>query len=88
MDKLAEPIISCVTFQEQEPTLRDSTDKINKAKGVQDRTRLARELQKEVDILLSCPAYDSETFDCRSCRFIANLRRKTAAVFIRAEKDS
>ncbi len=87
MDKLAEPVISCLTFQEQEPILRDAADKINKARGAQDRIRLARELQKEVDVLLSCPTYDSETFDCRNCRFIANLRRQTAAVFIKTEKD-
>jgi len=87
MDKLAEPMINCLTFQQQEPILKDSTDKINRAKGELDRTRLAKELQKEVDVLLSCPTYDSETFDCRNCRFIANLRRQTAAVFIRGQKD-
>jgi hypothetical protein len=87
MDKLADTVINCLTFQEQEPILRDAADKINKARGVQDRIRLAKELQKEVDVLLSCPAYDSEAFDCRNCRFIANLHRKTAAVFIRGQKD-
>jgi len=72
-------------FQEQEPILRDTTDRINLARGAQDRSRFARKLKREVDVLVSCPAYDSDTFDCRNCRFVSNLRRKTAAVFMRLD---
>jgi hypothetical protein len=85
IDKIAEPVINCPTFQEL--ILKHSTDRINKAIDGQDRTRLAKELQKEVNVLLSCPTYDSETFDCKRCHCIANLRRKTAAVFIRAQNS-
>jgi DNA-binding Lrp family transcriptional regulator len=81
-----EPKISCPTFQKQEPIIKDITDKINKAKEVQEKARFAEELQREVDVLLSCPDYDSKSLDCKNCHFIANLRRKTANLIIKAKK--
>ena len=80
------PKIGCKTFQKQELVIKDITDKINKAKGVQEKAVFAEELQKEVDILLSCPDYDGESLDCRNCRFIANVRKKTANLIIKAKK--
>lgn len=90
MREVVEPVIGCITFREQERILRDITDRINLAGGAQDRIRLAKNLNREVDVLVSCPAYDNETFDCRNCRFVSNLRRKTAAVFMRldAKRDN
>lgn len=81
-----EPKISCPTFQKQEPVLKDITDRINQASGVQEKARFAGELQKEVNVLLSCPDYDDKRLDCRSCHFIANLRKKTADLIIKAKK--
>jgi cytochrome c len=81
-----EPKISCSTFQKQEPVIKDITDKINMAKGVQEKAVYAEELQKEVEALLSCPDYDKEKLDCESCHFIANLRKKTADLIIKAKK--
>ncbi|MBI5188380.1 MAG: hypothetical protein HZA07_04830 [Nitrospirae bacterium] len=78
--------ISCPTFQKQEPVIKDITDKINKAKGVLEKARFAEELQREVDVLLFCPDYDKERLDCKSCHFIANLRKKTAGLIIKAKK--
>lgn len=81
-----EPKISCPTFQKQEPVLKDITDRINQASGVQEKARFAEELQKEVGVLLSCPDYDDKRLDCKSCHFIANLRKKTADLIIKAKK--
>jgi hypothetical protein len=78
--------ISCKTFQKQELVIKDITDKINQAKGVQEKARFAEELQKEVDVLLSCPDYDKGKLDCDSCHFIAKLRKKTAGLIIKAKK--
>ncbi len=80
------PKISCPIFQKQEPVIKDIMDKINQAKGVQGKARFAEELQKEVNVLLFCPDYDDKRLDCKSCHFIANLRKKTANLIIRAEK--
>jgi DNA-binding Lrp family transcriptional regulator len=66
--------------------IKDITDKINKAKEVQEKARFAEELQREVDVLLCCPDYDGKSLDCKNCHFIANLRRKTANLIIKAKK--
>jgi predicted metallo-beta-lactamase superfamily hydrolase len=78
--------ISCSIFQKQESVIKDITDKINKSKEVQEKARFAEELQKEVDVLLSCTDYKSESLDCKNCHFIANLRKKTAGLIIKAKK--
>ncbi|MFH1881543.1 MAG: hypothetical protein ABIL62_02370 [Planctomycetota bacterium] len=78
--------ISCPTFQKQEPVLKDITAKINNAKDVLEKAEFAKKLQEEVDVLLSCPDYDKKSMDCNNCRFIANVRTKTAGLIIKAEK--
>jgi len=80
------PKISCLTFQKQESPIKDITDRINMAKGVQEKAAYAEELKKESNVLLSCPDYDKERWDCKSCHFIANLRKKTANLIIKAKK--
>ncbi len=78
--------ISCSIFQKQEPVIKDVTDKINKAKGVQEKARFAEKLQEEVDVLLSCTDYKSESLDCKNCHFIANFRKATVRLIIKAKK--
>jgi hypothetical protein len=78
--------INCITFQKQEPTIKEITDKINMAQKVMEKAGLAEELQKEVDVLLSCPYYDKASINCKNCHFIANLRKKTASLIIKAKK--
>ena len=80
------PNINCPTFQKQEPIIKDITDKINMAREVQEKARFAEELLKEVDILLSCPDYDGKRLDCKNCHFIANMRKKTANLIIKAKR--
>jgi len=78
--------INCSIFQKQEPVIKEITDKINMAKGVQEKARFAEELKKEVDVFLSCPDYKVKILDCKNCHFIANLRKKTADLIIKAKK--
>jgi hypothetical protein len=78
--------IDCPAFQKQEPVIEDITAKINKAEGVQEKAAFAVELQKEVGMLISCSDYDKRRADCKNCRFIANLRKRTADLIIRAKK--
>ncbi|MBU1679318.1 MAG: hypothetical protein KJ799_07460 [Bacteroidetes bacterium] len=86
MTEKEESKINCSTFQKQEFVIKDITDKINQAKGVREKAIFAEELQKEADVLLTCPDYDDKKLDCRNCRFIANLRKKTAGLIIKAKK--
>lgn len=78
--------INCPTFQKQEPVIEEITAKINDAKGVLKKADFAEELQQEVNILLSCTDYDQQSTDCSNCRFIANMRKKTADLVIKAKK--
>jgi len=80
------PEISCPAFQKQEPIIKDITNKINRAKGILAKARFAEELLKEVNVLLSCPDYNCKKLDCKNCHFIANLRKTTAEIIIKAEK--
>lgn len=78
--------INCITFQKQECVIKNITNKINMAKGVQEKVMYAEELQKEVDVLLSCPDCDSKRKGCKNCHLIANLRKETANLIIKTKK--
>ncbi len=84
--KNEETKINCSTFQKQESVIEDITAKINNAKGVLEKAEFAEELRREVEVLLSCPDYNEESKDCGNCRFIANVRKKTADLVIKAKK--
>ncbi|MEK7274224.1 MAG: hypothetical protein AAB110_03120 [Candidatus Desantisbacteria bacterium] len=85
MDK-TESKINCLTFQKQEQVIKDLTDNINQAERVQDKAGFAEELQKEAGVILDCLDYDDKSLDCRNCHFIANLRKRTANLVIKAKK--
>jgi len=78
--------INCPIFQKQEAVIKDITGKINAIEGVMGKAVFAEELRKEVDVLLSCQDYKDANLDCKNCHFIANLRRKTTDLIIKAKK--
>ena len=78
--------ISCAIFQKQEAVIKDITSKINAIEGVTGKAVFAEELRKEVDVLLSCQDYKDTSLDCKNCHFIANLRRKTTDLIVKAKK--
>ena len=80
-----EPEINCPTFRMQEFAIKDITDKINRATGVEEKARFSEELQKEINVLLSCADYNKEKLDCKNCRFISSIRKKTADIIIKAK---
>ena len=77
--------ISCQVFQKQEAVIKDITSKINATEGVTGKAVFAEELRKEVDVLLACQDYKDTNFDCKNCHFIANLRKKTVDIIIKAK---
>ena len=85
MDK-DNPKINCPIFQKQEPIIKELTNNINNAKGVEEKDRVSEELKKEIGVLFSCSDYDEKRLDCSSCRFIANLRKRTVDLIIKAKK--
>ena len=78
--------INCLIFQKQEPVIKDITDRINIGETVLEKATFAEELQEEVNVLLSCTNYDKASINCKNCHFIANLRKKTANLIIKAKK--
>ena len=78
--------ISCPIFQKQEPIIKDFTDRLNEVKDYQHKVELASDLSRYVDMLLECLEYNVNSLDCKNCRFISNLRKKTANIIIKAKE--
>ena len=78
--------INCAIFRKQEAAIKDITNKINAIEGVTGKAIFAEELRKEADVLLSCQDYKDTNLDCKNCRFIAALRKKTADIIVKAKK--
>ena len=72
-------------FQKQEQIIKDITDKINQAKSIQEKAKFAEELKRVSEKFLT-GQQDSESLLGKSHRFIANLRKKTADLIIKAKK--
>lgn len=86
MKERKESRIACPIFQKQEAVIKDITSRINAIQGATGKAAFAQELQKEVNVLLSCQDYKKESLDCKNCRFIAALRKKTADLIMKAKK--
>jgi len=84
--KESEAKINCMVFQTQQDVISNLSAKINRAKSVEEKAVFAKDLQKEVDVLLSCSDYDENRLDCTNCHFIAALRDRTASLIIKAKK--
>jgi len=78
--------IDCARFQEREPVIEEIIGKINMAKAVSEKARFAEELQKVIDILLSCPEYNGKSLDCKNCHFIIRLRERVVNLIMKAKK--
>lgn len=78
--------IDCARFQEQEPVIEEIIGKINMAKAVSEKARFAEELEKVIDILLSCPEYNGKSLDCKNCHFITRLRERVVNLIMKAKK--
>lgn len=77
--------ISCTLFQQKEFIIRGLTDRLNEVKDYQHKQELASDLLRYVDMLLDCLEYNDNSSDCKNCRFISNIRKKTAGIIIKAK---
>ena len=75
-------------FPRQEEEINRLTQAINQARTAAEKAPWAQALIETVDVLLACEQYDEESLDCRLCRNFSKLRRKTAALVIKAERLS
>jgi hypothetical protein len=75
-------------FPRQETEIARLTQEINRAPTAADKAAWAQALMEAVDVLLACEQYDEESLDCRLCRNFSELRRKTAALVVKAGRLS
>jgi len=78
--------VNCSIFEVEEALINIITDRINAAETILEKATFAEELKKEVNLLLSCTDYDKASINCKNCHFIAELRKKTASLIIKAKK--
>lgn len=71
-------------FPRQEEEIAHLTEEINWARTAAEKAPWAQALIEAADVLLACEQYDEDSLDCRLCRNFSELRRKTAALVIKA----
>lgn len=71
-------------FPKQEAEIARLTQEINRASTAAEKAPWAQALMEAVDVLLACEQYDEGSIDCRLCRNFSELRRKTAALVVKA----
>ena len=81
-----QPNISCPTglFARQEGEVMRLTGAINQAPRAAEKAAWAQVLVEVVDVLLECEQYDEGSLHCRLCEEFSELRRKTAALVVKA----
>lgn len=78
--------INCPAFEKQEQIIKKITRKINETSDVDEKAEYVEELKHALEVLLACPSYQEQKLDCDNCRFITNLRKRTAELVIKARK--
>jgi hypothetical protein len=71
-------------FPRQEEEIARLTQEINRGRTAAEKAPRAQALIEAVDVLLACEQYDEGSMDCRLCHNFSELRRKTAALVIKA----
>jgi hypothetical protein len=75
-------------FSRQEAEIARLTQEINRASTAAEKAPWAQALIEAVDVLLACEQYDEKSLDCRLCHNFSELRRKTAALVVKAGRLS
>lgn len=67
-------------YEKHEGEITRLTEAINRSLTAHEKARAAHDLRQRVSVLLDCDAYDEANLNCRMCREVAILRKKTAAI--------
>lgn len=78
--------IKCVIFKSKNETIEGITKAINEAENIEKKAQLAERLIKEANEILSCEHFDEKRVDCKICHYIANLRKETANLILKAKE--
>ena len=71
-------------FARQEAEVNRVTQAINQASRATEKAVWAQVLVEAVDVLVGCEQYDEESLGCQLCQQFSQLRRKTAALVVKA----
>jgi hypothetical protein len=77
--------IPCKIHQDSFAAMDVIKQKINHGVSVYIKAKYAEELLDKVACLIDCPQYNAQKQDCRYCRMIADLHKKTAELIIKAK---
>ena len=69
--------ISCSKLSKYKTVSANITDRIKDTVAEPQRTELAKKLQGELDVLLSCPDHDGNSRFCEDCHFIGNIHKRS-----------
>ncbi len=69
-------------FEPQEAKVETLTASINTATRAPEKALVARELLREVNVLLDCASFDRSNRNCALCRNFSELRRKAATLLV------
>ena len=78
--------MGCATFGKQVQVMKQIMDRVKETSEEEEKAVFAAVLEKEVDVLLFCRRYDEGSLDCKTCRFVGHLRRRTADLVAKAER--
>jgi len=73
-------------FARQETEVNRVTRAVNQAPRAAEKAIWAQVLMEVVDVLLGSEHYDEASRHCRLCQEFSQLRRKTAALIVKAEQ--
>jgi hypothetical protein len=80
--------IQCDFHQDSYTAMNEIKQKINHGTSVCIKAKYAEELSDKADCLGDCRQYDDQKEDCKYCRMITELHRKTAELIILARRLS
>ncbi|MBI5306348.1 hypothetical protein HZB04_02075 [Candidatus Wolfebacteria bacterium] len=78
--------IKCPIFTSKNEEIEKINKAINEAGEIGGKARLAERLIKEVDELINCKLFDEKRVDCKICHYIADLRKRTANLILKAKE--
>jgi len=77
--------IQCNIHQDNFSAMNIIKQKINHVETVCAKAKYAEELSEMIVRLIDCQQYDDQKQDCKYCRLIACLNKKTAELIIKAK---
>ena len=80
--------ISCNLHQDSLTAINTIKLKINHGRTIGIKVKYAEELSNKVMSLIYCHQYDAQKLDCKCCRIIGFLYRKSAVLILKASSLS